>query len=185
MHIPTKTLELRKKIFELQKCFRAVEKNETLKQRNGKMRDSICSQLNIDRPRYYRACLPLERIYKHTLQLRGYREKQSLKPFFLLKRKVRGFLKRGCNTKPFTYQDVINKFGQSPNCALTGLPVDYNDANSYQLDHIIPVSNGGESTIENLQIIHPIINKMKSDISVDTFISMCKKVSSFNSSCPF
>lgn len=44
------------------------------------------------------------------------------------------------------------------------------------LDHIIPVSKGGEKSIENVQWVLRKINMMKTDMDHDEFINMCKLV---------
>lgn len=50
-------------------------------------------------------------------------------------------------------------------CALCGLPLDkslkYPDPMSVSIDHIIPISLGGKSTLDNLQAAHLICNKSK------------------------
>ena len=50
-------------------------------------------------------------------------------------------------------------------CALCGMPLDktikYPDPMSISIDHIIPLSLGGKSTIDNLQAAHLICNKQK------------------------
>lgn len=50
-------------------------------------------------------------------------------------------------------------------CALCGMPLDkslkYPDPMSISIDHIIPVTYGGKSTLDNLQATHLICNKSK------------------------
>lgn len=50
-------------------------------------------------------------------------------------------------------------------CALCGMPLDkslkYPDPMSTSIDHILPVTLGGRSTIDNLQATHLICNKQK------------------------
>lgn len=50
-------------------------------------------------------------------------------------------------------------------CALCGMPIDkslkYPDPMSISIDHIIPVTLGGKSTLDNLQAAHLVCNKAK------------------------
>lgn len=50
-------------------------------------------------------------------------------------------------------------------CALCGLPINknlkYPDPMSISIDHIIPISKGGKSSLDNLQATHLICNKQK------------------------
>ena len=58
-------------------------------------------------------------------------------------------------------------------CALTGEPL---DPDSAALDHVLPISRGGESKIENAQILHASVNRAKHTMTNDEFIEMCRKV---------
>ena len=61
-------------------------------------------------------------------------------------------------------------------CYLTGRPIDINDFNTYEFDHIHPRKLGGESSFENLGITRPEANRAKSDLTLDEFIGLCKDV---------
>lgn len=76
----------------------------------------------------------------------------------------------------FTVDDVINKFGENPTCSLTGQKVDINNTKSYHFDHKLPVSRGGDNSIDNLQILTREANQSKSDLTNDEFIELCKTV---------
>jgi len=76
----------------------------------------------------------------------------------------------------FNYKDVQAKFGDHFPCALTGRPIDFNKPNTYEYDHILPVSRGGENTIDNLQIVCPEANRAKGMMTDQEFIDLCKEV---------
>ena len=76
----------------------------------------------------------------------------------------------------FTYKDVLKKFGKNPKCYLTGKIVSLFDANSFNLDHIIPRSKGGYNTLENMGIATPESNQAKSDLFLHEFLELCEKV---------
>jgi 5-methylcytosine-specific restriction endonuclease McrA len=80
----------------------------------------------------------------------------------------------------FRWQDVIDKFGWQTVCYLTGMPIDLKEPKTYQFDHIIPYSKGGEWTLENLGIACKDANQAKADMTVDEFISLCKMVLEHN-----
>ena len=62
---------------------------------------------------------------------------------------------------------------QNFKCNLSG--VDLSPAMS-SLDHKLPVSRGGDNTLENLQIIHPVVNYAKARLTNDQFVAMCHAV---------
>ena len=80
------------------------------------------------------------------------------------------------NMSTFTVEDVINKFGENPRCYLTGINIDINQPRTYQFDHIIPVSRGGDNSLDNLGICTKQANLAKSNMMYDEFIDFCKKV---------
>lgn len=76
---------------------------------------------------------------------------QESKSFHVRKR--RGLL--GGNGK--ISKSVLSTLLENMNCGICGSPID----GKYHIDHIIPVSKGGEHVIENLQLTHPICNLRK------------------------
>lgn len=61
-------------------------------------------------------------------------------------------------------------------CYLTGRPIDINDFSTYEFDHIIPRSLGGESSFDNLGVSTPEANRAKSNLKLEEFIDLCKDV---------
>lgn len=76
----------------------------------------------------------------------------------------------------FNYKDVYAKYGDHFPCALTGRPLDFNKPETYEYDHIIPTSRGGDNTIDNLQIVCPEANRAKQNLTDEEFLDLCKEV---------
>ena len=58
-------------------------------------------------------------------------------------------------------------------CALTGIELTPEDAN---LDHIVPIAAGGKHVMGNVQVVHKVINRMKSTLPKDEFIEWSRRV---------
>ena len=98
----------------------------------------------------------------------------------ILYKKIRSFntnrkTKMVSNTE-YSINDVIAKIGESPKCYLTGDNIDISKSSSYNFDHIIPVSRGGNNSLENLGICTKEANFAKQTMTPDEFIFLCKKV---------
>lgn len=93
-----------------------------------------------------------------------------------LRDKINNFKKVINMKQNFTLQDVIDKFGENPKCYLTGEVIDIYQPKTYEFDHIIPVSRGGDNSLENLQITTKKANRAKQNMTPDEFIFLCKKV---------
>ena len=73
-------------------------------------------------------------------------------------------------------EDVIAKLGKNPVCYLTGVPLDLTDGKSFSFDHRIPLSKGGTSTLENLEICTIEANVSKNGFTLNEFLEFCKSV---------
>lgn len=62
---------------------------------------------------------------------------------------------------------------QGYRCALTGRPLTPDTAS---LDHIVPVRDGGEHSIENAQVLHKDVNRAKSTLTHKQFVQLCREV---------
>ncbi len=62
-------------------------------------------------------------------------------------------------------------------CAMTGLELNPEDAN---LDHIVPIVAGGEHVMGNVQVVHKVINQMKSTLPKDEFVEWCRQVVAYS-----
>ncbi len=103
------------------------------------------------------------------------KEALKTKAKLLLDSKTRQF-QRTQDMKTFTTQDVLDKFGENPRCYLTGRLIDIYDTSSYHFDHIVPVSRGGSSSIDNLGICVKDANKAKGDMMLEDFYKLCESV---------
>lgn len=76
----------------------------------------------------------------------------------------------------FNYKDVHKKYGDHFSCALTGRPLKFNEPQTYEYDHIMPHSRGGDNSLSNLQILCPEANQAKGMMTDDEFKDLCKEV---------
>jgi predicted transcriptional regulator len=76
----------------------------------------------------------------------------------------------------FTVNDFLEKFSYNPKCYITGKEIDLTDFSSYHLDHIIPLSRGGDCSLENCGVTSPIANQLKHTLLVDELVDLCKLV---------
>lgn len=58
-------------------------------------------------------------------------------------------------------------------CALSGVALNPDTA---ELDHINPASSGGSNTIDNLQGLHVVVNRMKGTLSNREFVTWCRLI---------
>lgn len=75
-----------------------------------------------------------------------------------------------------TEEQLLNKIGPNPTCYLTGLPIDLSKPHTYEFDHIIPRSRGGDNSINNLGLCTKQANRAKSNMTKDEFINLCKLI---------
>jgi 5-methylcytosine-specific restriction endonuclease McrA len=79
-------------------------------------------------------------------------------------------------TMTFNYKDVHDKYGDHFPCALTGRPLNWNNPEDYQYDHVIPIARGGDNTLGNLQMLCTEANQAKGRLTDEEFIDLCKEV---------
>lgn len=94
-------------------------------------------------------------------------------PYRVMIGKLDRFQSHTVVVQSYNYKDVISKFGPNPICYLTGLPLDYFDSKSYQLDHFVSRSTGGSSELDNLRLSCPIANTMKNGYDISVLIRYC------------
>ena len=80
----------------------------------------------------------------------------------------------------FSLDELIEHLGENPKCYLTGRKIDLSNGRSYALDHIIPRSKGGDSSLNNCGITCTEANRAKFDLNLDDFVSLCQEVVDYN-----
>ena len=58
-------------------------------------------------------------------------------------------------------------------CALSGVPL---NPSNCDVDHIDPLSKGGSDMIDNIQILHRTVNRMKGTLSQSEFVEWCRLI---------
>lgn len=80
------------------------------------------------------------------------------------------------NPYGFSIAEAREKIEKNPVCYLTGKYINLDDPSSYELDHIIPRSKGGDSSLDNLGLTTKAANRAKSDLTLDEFLALCYDV---------
>ena len=73
-------------------------------------------------------------------------------------------------------KNYVDKIINNPYCYLTGEKIDLDKNKSYCLDHKIPYSISQDNSIENMGLCTVLANKAKSDMEIEDFLELCKKV---------
>ena len=94
-------------------------------------------------------------------------------------RKATSFFCKRAGMKNWGYKEVLKKFGYVTHCYLTGETIDFRK-DDWSPDHIIPIAQCGNGSLDNFGVTTPIINQMKGNQTPEQFIDMCEKVVRYN-----
>jgi CRISPR/Cas system Type II protein with McrA/HNH and RuvC-like nuclease domain len=118
--------------------------------------------------------------YKQWYETEGreyYRKKSAEARKNKLHTKMSSFKRRSKQVDPLlTVANLKAKFGANPVCYLTGIPIDLSNTKSYELDHIIPISRGGDSSLANCGLAASFANQSKRDMTAQEFVALCQQV---------
>jgi len=91
--------------------------------------------------------------------------------------KIQTFKKDSDNMNDITAKQFYEKYeGKEVRCYLTGEIIDITKPKTYEFDHKIPKSRGGDNSIDNLGICTKAANRSKYDMTEHEYIELCKKV---------
>ena len=79
----------------------------------------------------------------------------------------------------YTWKDILDLHGEDITCYLSGEKMNIYDKNC-SFDHIIPVSKGGDNSLNNLGLTHIEVNEMKKDCTPEELINWCVKILEHN-----
>lgn len=88
---------------------------------------------------------------------------------FCLRHWIRGIRQAEIRLRPeYSAVELLEKWiSQNGRCAITGVPLIAGETAC--LDHILPVSRGGTSGIDNIRFIHSMLNRMKWNLTDSEF----------------
>jgi 5-methylcytosine-specific restriction endonuclease McrA len=95
----------------------------------------------------------------------------------ILNNKICNFVREGDTmSRSFSVDDLLKRVGDNPICYLTGEKIDLSKSSTYQLDHIVPRTLGGDNSLENLGLCISKANMAKTDMPLEEFFSLCRRI---------
>lgn len=190
LSVPNRNL-LKKEISSVTICMRRNLKEQILKLRSeGKTLREIKRELNcsLNTVSYHlydavkRKQKKNAKKFSQSEKGKTYKKQWYSSPFGIICNKIAKFSRLHTGRKKkfihpsFSPKEILEKYGNEPTCYITGLKIDLCDPKSYCLDHIIPLSKGGTSNLNNCGLCLPEINAAKSDKTPEQFFELCKLV---------
>lgn len=134
------------------------------------------------RGRRYRKSNPISHKYSFFIKNKLIKEKQEhskSKIKQIIKVKLQHYSKDKESSvikQQFSVNDLLNKIGDNPKCYLTGRNINLAESRSYNLDHIIPRSKGGDNSIDNCGLACRDANQAKNDMLLEDFYKLCEEI---------
>jgi CRISPR/Cas system Type II protein with McrA/HNH and RuvC-like nuclease domain len=76
----------------------------------------------------------------------------------------------------FSANELKEKLLNKPICYLTGRNIDLLNSKSFHLDHIIPISKGGDNSLKNCGLTCKEANMAKAALSLPEFLNLCAEI---------
>lgn len=152
-------------------CFTEIVYNNYKSHYSAKTRNSICKSC-----RTRKANKSTKRYNKRdrNANWKGYKE---IPYNWFSKYFERAGRKRNINGDITIEQVYILWLKQNKSCALSGLPIGWYDDNGKHTASIDRIDSNGEYTIDNIQLVHKDVNKMKNNLEESYFINLCTFIS--------
>lgn len=90
--------------------------------------------------------------------------------------KKRKYCVTGTDDPNLNLTELTKKIGNNPKCYLTGTPINLDNPQEYSLDHIVPITKGGQNTLENCGLISRRANIFKSDLLLNDVYHLCEQI---------
>lgn len=88
------------------------------------------------------------------------------------------FEKENANGQKPTSRKVKARLEQTGyRCELSGVKL---SPETVTLDHMVPLSKGGKHAMNNLQVVHEVVNTMKGTMRTEEFIEWCRLIADHN-----
>lgn len=88
--------------------------------------------------------------------------------------KLKSNLRRSYGEFNATTEEIKNKLGEPNICHICGGLIE--SRKEAELDHVIPLSKGGETSLDNLKWAHKLCNRMKHDLRLDEMVEHIEKI---------
>jgi len=147
---------------------------------NGKTYDEIATELRCSKGTISYHCNENVK-YKTSARRQRWRHKNTLAVKlgnFIHPNGKKRKLYRANGTKDpnLNLTELTKKIGDNPRCYLTGDVINLNNPQEYSLDHIVPLTKGGQNTLENCGLISKNANVFKSDLLLEDVYRLCEKI---------
>jgi len=142
----------------------------------GKSYKAIAQELNINRYQVEYYANPKKKEIMRRAGLK-YRHKNPIQKKVANFHCITPINQRVCSS--FPYKDFVQKIGPRPFCYLTGKPIDIHKPETYSIDHIIPVAQGGSNSLDNAGLISRRANELKMNRTPEQLLNDCHDVINF------